>query len=190
MTDERAFVLLLTGPAGAGKSAAADAWATGQRRHAAHIALDDVREFVRAGWADPRDGWSPETDWQYGIARRNCADMARRYVAEGITCVIDDAIFPRWESANYAGWENLLAETPHCLIVLLPSYDAITARNARRAGRRLLAPEMLRTIYDMMFPWGEQQDAPIINTTSLTIAQTAQEIERVIAQLRASGRLK
>jgi chloramphenicol 3-O-phosphotransferase len=188
MAEERAFVLLITGPAGAGKSAAADAWATGQARPTAHIELDNVREFIRSGWADPRDGWSSETDRQYNIARRNCADMARRYVAEGITCVIDDAIFPLWERVNYAGWSQLLAETPHTMIVLLPSYATIAERNARRHGLRLLAPDMLRTIYDMMLPWREQHDFPVIDTSQLTIAATVLEIQQVVAHLELRGR--
>jgi adenylylsulfate kinase-like enzyme len=88
MMEQRAFVLLITGPAGAGKSAAAAAWAAGRATLTAHIALDDVREFIAADYADPRDGWTIETQRQYDIARPNCADMARRYVAAGITCVI------------------------------------------------------------------------------------------------------
>ncbi len=178
--------MLVTGPAGAGKSATAEAWASAQGPYSAHIELDAVREFVKAGLADPRDGWTPETDWQYNIARRNCADMARRYVAEGITCVIDDAIFPLWEQVNYAGWSHLLAETPHTLIILLPSYATVAARNAQRHGRRLLAPDMLRTIYDMMLPWRDQRDFPIIDTSSLTIAQTAQRMLSALDDLHVT----
>lgn len=173
--------LLITGPAGAGKSAAADHWATRQTHPTAHIDVDDVRELLKSGLADPRDGWSPATARQYTIARANCADMARRYVAEGITCVITDAIFPLWESVNYTGWSEALGETPHEMIVLLPSYEAVAARNARRHGRRLLAPAMLATIYEMMLPWREQQRFPVIDTSSLSIAETAQAITETCA---------
>jgi len=182
-----AFVLLVSGPAGAGKSAAADAWASAQEPYSAHIELDAVREFVRSGWSDPRVGWNAVTDWQYAIARRNCVDMARRYVAEGITCVIDDAIFPLWEQVNYAGWSQLLAETPHYLIVLLPSFATVAARNVQRHGRRLLPPDLLRTIYDMMLPWRDQQAIPVLASSSLTIAQTAQRMQRVLDDLRGTG---
>lgn len=180
MAEGSAFVLLVSGPAGAGKSAAADAWASRQAPYTAHIELDNVREFVRSGLADPRAGWTPETERQYSIARRNCADMARRYVAEGISCVIDDAIFPLWEQVSYAGWRRLLAETPHSLVILLPTYEAVAERNARRDGRRLLAQAMLRTIYDMMLPWRDQRDFPVIDSTSLTITDTAQQMVRLL----------
>ena len=56
MTDAGAFVLLISGPPGAGKSAAADAWASAYPGCAAHIELDSVRELVKSGFADPRDG--------------------------------------------------------------------------------------------------------------------------------------
>ncbi len=57
MPQAQPFVLLITGPAGAGKSTAAAAWAARQTSPTAHISLDDVREFMVAGYADPRDGW-------------------------------------------------------------------------------------------------------------------------------------
>lgn len=182
MTDTGAFILFITGPAGAGKSAAADAWASARPGCAAHIELDSVRELVKSGFADPRDGWSDATDWQYRIARANCADMARRYVAKGITCVVDDAIFPHWEAADYAGWSRLLDAIPQRLVILLPDFETILARNAQRSGRRLLAPEMLRVIYDMMTPWREQRVYPVINSSALSIAQTAQRIQQALDQ--------
>jgi chloramphenicol 3-O-phosphotransferase len=177
VTANGAFVLFISGPAGAGKSAAANAWASARPGCAAHIELDGVREMVKSGFADPRDGWSDATDRQYRIARANCADMARRYVAEGITCVIDDAIFPLWEASDYAGWSRLLDAAPHRLVILLPDFETTLARNVQRSGRRLLSPDLLRVIYDMMLPWREQQAYPVLDTSTLTIAQTAQRIQ-------------
>ncbi len=175
---ERAFILLITGPAGAGKSALADAWASAQARPTAHISLDDIRELVRSGYADPQHGWTPEAARQHRIARSLCADMARRYVAEDFSCVIDDAIFPLWEEVDDSAWRNVLGDTPTYLIVLLPTYETVAERNALRSGRRLLEHPMLRTIYDMMLPWRQRLDIPIIDTTSLTIAETVSEVGR------------
>lgn len=180
MADSDPFILFITGPAGAGKSAAADAWARSRPGYTAHIELDNVRECIKGGYADPRDGWTPDADWQYRITRANCADMARRYLAEGITCVIDDAIFPLWEDVNYAGWNQLLGTAPRRLIILLPDFETILARNAQRSGLRLLSPEMLRVIYDMMLPWRDQQSYPVINSSRLSIAQTAQRIQSAL----------
>lgn len=186
MPKEGAFALLLTGPAGAGKSAAARAWATARPGFSAHIQLDDVREQIIGGFADPIEGWSAQTQCQYEIARENCADMARRFVGEGIACVIDDAIFPLWEGVDYTGWRRLLADVPHMLVVLLPRYEVVVARNNRRQGRRLLAPALLRTIYDMMMPWAEQSEFPVIDNSALSLAETAQAIQRQVERLRPS----
>ena len=113
--------------------------------------------------------------------------MARRYVAAGITCVIDDAIFPQWRSVSYAGWCQLLPEPARRLVVLMLSFAAVAERNAHRHGRRLLAPEMLSTIYDMMTPWCEQSDYHVIDTSTLSIAKTALAIEQAVASMREQG---
>ena len=49
--------LLITGPAGAGKTATADRWTRQQSRPAIHLSLDDVRDQVKS-WATRtrRDG--------------------------------------------------------------------------------------------------------------------------------------
>ena len=70
-------VLLITGPAGAGKSATADAWARSRPFPCAHVSLDDIREQVKSGFAYPPDGWNDETQRQYDLARGNVATMAR-----------------------------------------------------------------------------------------------------------------
>lgn len=187
MENLDAFVLLVTGPAGAGKSAAAHAWAAGRATSTAHIQLDDVRELIVAGFADPRDGWTAETQRQYELARRQCADMARRYVAAGVTTVIDDAIFPLWESCDYAGWDAALGDTPHYLVTLLPDEASIIARNAQRHGRRLLTTDLLHVIYAMMEPWRDQQRFPVLDTSALSIAETALAIQRAVDILRTRG---
>lgn len=180
MAGSDPFILFVAGPAGAGKSAAADAWARSRPGYTAHIELDNVREYIKGGYADPRDGWSPDVDWQYIITRANCAHMARRYVAEGITCVIDDAIFPLWEDVDYTGWRQLLGATPRQLVILLPDFETILTRNAQRSGSRLLSPQMLRVIYDMMLPWRDQQIYPVIDNSALSVAQTAQRIQSAL----------
>lgn len=181
---ESAFVLLLTGPAGAGKSAAARAWASMQPGYVAHIELDNVRDQIVTRFADPRDGWNAEADRQYAIARQNCADMARRYIGEGILCVVDDAIFPLWDRVNYEGWRQALGDVPHVLIALMPSFAAVEVRNAQRSGNRLLAPDMLHTIYSMMEPWRDQSEVPVLDTSTLTIEGTAQAIQHTLDRLR------
>jgi hypothetical protein len=175
--------VLLTGPAGAGKSAAADRWASGRASPTAHIALDEVRKLVKAGYADPADGWNDEAARQLDVARRGCAALARVYVEAGITCVVDDAIFPDWEDAGYAPWERALGRLPHALIVLMPSYEIVRARNALRVGRERLPEDMLCTIYEMMLPWWRQTRCPVLDNSSWSLDETAARVQEAVRAL-------
>jgi AAA domain len=176
------FVLLLTGPAGAGKTTVAAEWASTRVTQTAHLSLDDVRDFVKSGYADPEDGWNEETHAQYDLARDLCAKIARRYVASGIGCAIDDAIFPEWPAVGYDGWHRALADVPHALVVLLPRLDAARRRSeAGHEGHRRLRPETVQMIYDDMLPW-RNSDLPIaiIDNSDLSVADTVAELDRAL----------
>ena len=182
--NDRPFILLLTGPAGAGKTTAARAWASKQQRPTAHIPLDDVREFVKSGFANPPDGWHEEVGRQYRLARQGCATLAINYINAGFLCVIDDAIFPEWEEVNYAGWQELLAGAPHYLIVLFPDFEYLVQRNRQRSGNRLLSEAMLRVIYDLMLPWRDQDAVPVIDNSKLSIDETVEALEVEVGRVR------
>lgn len=178
MTDRREpFILMVIGPAGAGKTTVADAWARSQAVPTLHLSLDDFRELVKSGYADPQLGWDAETGRQLALARAAIADVAPRYLDSGYCCVIDDAVFPDWPEVSLQRWQDELAGARLRPIVLLPSFDAILQRNQLRTGARLLDGSMLRVIYEMMEPWREQAAVPVIDTTRLTVEETVAEIE-------------
>jgi hypothetical protein len=185
------YVLLLTGPAGAGKTAVADAWARRQPHPTVHLSLDDVRDLVKAGYANPEDGASPEMWRQLDLARRGCVALATLYVGAGFRCVIDDAIFPDWEPAGYERWHTALGNTPHHLVALLPSFEMLIARNAVRRGRRRLREETLRVIYERMLPWRERPDVQQIDNSDLSIDEAAARLAKIAEafaeQLRGAG---
>jgi hypothetical protein len=105
-----------------------------------------------------------------------------------VACVIDDAIFPLGASLNYDdGWRIALGDTPHLFIALLPDEATVIKRNAYRHERRLLAPDMLHVIYEMMKPWRDQERFPVIDTTRLTISEVALAIERTVHSMREKG---
>ena len=179
---EEPFVLLLTGPAGAGKTTVAAQWASNRTSPTAHISLDDVRDFLKAGYANPEDGWNEVTQSQYDLARELCATMARRYVESGITCAVDDAIFPEWPEVGYAGWVRALGDIPHALVVLLPRLEVARKRNdAGHDGHRRLGPETLQTIYDDMLPWRDSA-VPVIDNSELSVAETVAEVNRALEE--------
>lgn len=171
------YLLLLTGPAGAGKTAAAASWAASQRQPTIHLSLDDVRDFVRSGYANPEDGWTAEAQRQYELARTACCMLARLYISAGFNCVIDDVIFPRWRQVSYEAWCPELQGIVHQMVILLPDFDVLPSWNRRRRGHRQLTVKTLRTIYDMMLPWREQDEFPVIDTTGMSVEQTVKAIQ-------------
>ena len=178
----RPFVLLVTGPAGAGKTTAAAAWAAAQAYPTAHVSLDAVRLNIRSGLAHPEDGWNRETQRQYELARRACAGLARLYVRHGFTCVIDDAIFPDWKPVGYAGWRSQLRGVSLGMVVLLPTLAIVARRNRRRrdGDHPPLPTDLVRTIYEMMLPWVQQSRFPVIDTSTLSIAETVAAINAAV----------
>jgi len=174
-------LLLLSGPAGAGKTTVADAWARRQPRPTLHLSLDDLRDRVKAGYANPEDGATPAMLEQLDLARSGCALLARLYRSRGYGCVIDDVIFPVWPPAAYEHWQRALDDLPHRLVVLLPRFEVLVERNAARAGHRRLQERTLRQIYERMLPWRDMPEVPVIDTSDLTVAESVDRLARVLA---------
>ena len=171
--------VLLIGPAGAGKTSVARYWADHRAEPTAHISLDDVREWVRAGFADPQAGWNEQCEAQYRLARRTCGFAARNHLANGISCIIDDAVFPDWPAIGIGGWQRHVG--PGLLtVVLLPGLDVVLARNAGRSGRRRLSDEMVALIHGRMAGW-YGSGLPIIDNSRLDVPATAAALDQVLA---------
>ena len=173
-------VILLTGPAGAGKTATASAWARSHRHPTVHLSVDAIRKFVKSGYANPEDGWDEETQRQYDLAQTACSMVAREYVESGYCCAIDDAVFPDWPEVGYGKWQAVLAPIQHKLIALLPSFDKVLERNRARSGISRLKESTLRIIYDKMIEWRDHSDAVAIDNSDLTIEETVEALERCL----------
>lgn len=179
--DGRAGVVLLTGPAGAGKTVAARAWASTRPYPTAHVSIDEVRRFLRSGDANPEDGWTGVAAAQHDLARAIVADMAERYAGKRIRLIVDDAIFPSREVVGEEGWRRALRGTTHTLIVLLPSFNVVRERNRLRDGEERLREETLRAIYEEMRNWRDR-GVPVIDNTELTVDETVASIERSLGE--------
>jgi predicted kinase len=180
-------VLLVTGPAGAGKTTAADRWARRQRQPAIHLSLDDVRDLVKSGYANPEDGTTPEMWRQLALARDACAQIAKLYVASGFCCVIDDAVFPRWPEAGLDAWVQALRPLSCRLAVVLPRFDVIVGRNRVRTGHRRLREETLRVIYDEMQRWRDEPDVDIFEHSEATPDEVAAWLTSIASGGPAGG---
>ncbi|MFF0464226.1 AAA family ATPase [Streptomyces mexicanus] len=178
------LAVLLIGPAGAGKTSVAKHWAEHRPVPTAHISLDDVREWVRSGFADPQSGWNDHSEAQYRLARRTCGFAARNFLANGISCILDDAVFPDRPVVGLGGWKRHVG--PGLLpVVLLPGLDVVLERNAERTGNRRLTDEEVARIHGRMAGW-YGSGLPIIDNSQLDIPTTARLLDEVLARAIAS----
>ncbi|MFE2103245.1 Pro-rich N-terminal domain-containing protein [Streptomyces sp. NPDC059468] len=178
------LAVLLIGPAGAGKTSVAKYWADHRRVPTAHISLDDVREWVRAGYANPQSGWNGNSEAQYRLARRTCGFAARNFLANGISCILDDAVFPDRPVVGLGGWKRHVG--PGLLpVVLLPGLDIVLERNAERTGNRRLTDEEVARIHGRMAGW-YGSGLPIIDNSQLDVPGTAQVLDDVLTRAIAS----
>ncbi|MGW4378842.1 AAA family ATPase [Kitasatospora sp. NPDC004531] len=172
------IAVLLIGPAGAGKTTVARHWAERRPTPTAHISLDDVREWVQAGFANPQSGWNTASEAQYRLARRTCGFACRNYLANGISCIIDDAVFPDRPAIGLGGWKRHIG--PGMIpVVLLPGLDRVLARNAERSGNRRLSDDEVARIHGRMAGW-RTSGLPIIDNSNLTVPETAAALDQAI----------
>ncbi|MDT0379082.1 AAA family ATPase [Streptomyces sp. DSM 42041] len=179
-----AVAVLLIGPAGAGKTTVARHWADSRPVPTAHISLDDVREWVRSGFADPQSGWNDHSEAQYRLARRTCGFAARNFLANGISCILDDAVFPDRPVVGLGGWKRHVG--PGLIpVVVLPGLDVVLERNAERTGNRRLSDEEVAHIHGRMAGW-YGSGLPIIDNSRQDVATTARMLDDVVARSLAS----
>ncbi|MFD8483312.1 AAA family ATPase [Kitasatospora sp. NPDC059673] len=172
------IAVLLIGAAGAGKTTVARYWAERRPTPTAHISLDDVREWVQAGFANPQSGWNTASEAQYRLARRTCGFACRNYLANGISCIIDDAVFPDRPAIGLGGWKRHIG--PGMIpVVLLPGLDRVLARNAQRSGNRRLSDDEVARIHGRMAGW-RTSGLPIIDNSNLTVPETAAALDQAI----------
>ncbi|MEU9333443.1 AAA family ATPase [Streptomyces sp. NPDC048290] len=174
------LAVLLIGPAGAGKTSVAKYWADHRRVPTAHISLDDVREWVRSGFADPQSGWNDHSEAQYRLARRTCGFAARNFLANGISCILDDAVFPDRPVVGLGGWKRHVG--PGLLpVVLLPGLEIVLERNAQRSGNRRLGDEEVARIHGRMAGW-YGSGLPIIDNSHLDVPGTAHVLNETLTR--------
>ena len=136
-------VILLSGPAGAGKSTVAEALCERFDRMI-HIEVDTLRHWVRAGYRHP---WmdDEQTREQLDLAIRNASAVARESIASRYAVVVSDVI----HAAQAARYRELLAGAgvPVHLVTLLPTLEVTMARDEAR-GHSI--PDRVRAVHDAL----------------------------------------
>lgn len=130
-TSQNAPVFIITGTPGAGKSSVAVALM--QRFSLGlHIAVDDLREWVVSGIAQPVSVWTVETSRQFRLARQAAFQVARLYAEADFAVAIDDVIAPA-ETQELI--ETTLSDHMVHKVLLRPALDVALRRNAERANK-------------------------------------------------------
>jgi chloramphenicol 3-O-phosphotransferase len=158
-----AQVLLLAGPAGAGKSTLARAWCH-TPPVAAHVQLDSVRELLVQGLVDPRAvGQSGQAEqWRASVAA-TCA-LVRSFAESGIDVAVDDVLLP---TDAEGVWLPLFTSLAMRLVVVLPSLDESLARGRRRDKH--VPGHLVRAQYAGSARWPRQRH---LDTTGQTVEES------------------
>lgn len=169
-------VLFVTGPSGAGKSTAALAWASSRPLPCALIDHDHIRHFIKSGFADPGLGWDARAQRQWELARSICCDLARRYTAAGIDCVLD-AFSPVPDFQDWAaGLDGIVLR----VAVLLPPLDIVLMRNAQRVGEARLSEQSVRENYGWMEGWRRVPTALVIDNSDMSVDEVVRQLGRLL----------
>lgn len=168
-------VLLVTGPGGAGKSTACEAFAKTAVGVWAYLSQDDIRQLIRAGFKNPSQGWDDETQVQWDVSINICADMAKRYQEHGINCIID-CFAPK---GTFDKWEQALNGINYKIIVLLPGVEETIKRNNQRTGDAKLNESQVKEHHEWHAMWEGDQRAKVIDTTTLDVGDVVKKIGEV-----------
>ncbi len=126
-------VMLITGPAAAGKTTVAEAFAVSRPQPTVLVRHDAVRDCVRSGRAPEGELFGPEAEQQWRLARAVCTATLRIYLLGGFDCVID-AFVPEsdteWRAATPPG-------VAFRSFVLMPPLEVVLRRNRRRPRGRM-----------------------------------------------------
>ena len=134
-------VIVITGPAGAGKSSVAQAICERFDRML-HIEVDTLRHWVVAGYRHPWAGDAQAAE-QRLLATRNASAVARESVAMRYAAIIDDVV----TSGVAEQYREALAglRVPVHFVTLLPSLEVTAERDGRRSAS---VPDRARALHE------------------------------------------
>lgn len=130
--QDTAAVIILTGPAGAGKSTVAVALA-GRFERAAIVEADVLRDMIVSGYASPVPGQADpaEAAAQIRLGQHNATALARSFASAGFTAIVVDVLERTGELDAYL---RDLAGLDVAFVTLLPDPATVTARDDARPG--------------------------------------------------------
>jgi len=160
-----------------------------------HVPVDDLREWVVSGIAQPVPEFTAETGRQFRLARGAAAQVAARYADAGFAVALDDVIH---EPDAEACFVAPLAPRTVYKVLLQPSLDVTLARNIGRTNKDFDTTVLADAIRGNHRSLGEKNTFDrgwtIIDNAELNVEQTVDAIlesmlQDVINFRRLSGSL-
>lgn len=171
-------ILIITGPAGAGKSTACEAFAKDSEGTWALISQDHIRTFIKAGFKNPSDKpWTDDTQKQWDVSQAICGDILRRYKDMEINCIME-CFAPK---GSFDKWERHLEKLDYKLIVLLPHVNEAIHRNGQRTGAALLKEAEVQEQHEWFSAWVDDSKVTLIDNTKMSVADTVNAIKQTIS---------
>lgn len=171
-------ILLVTGPAGAGKTTACRLLAETGEGTWAFVAQDDIRQFVKAGYMRGELDWTEETHRQWNVSTNILGKIAREYQAQGINCVIE-CFAP---IGRYSQWVDAFHGVDYTLIILMTDVDTAIKRNAMRRGEARLRDDQIREFHGWFEGFHKISEAHFIDTTTSSPKTIAQSMLRLVSE--------
>lgn len=170
-------IIVVSGLPGVGKSTAARELAS-RFEHAAHVEADRLHELIVSGGEAPGlDGISPQARRQLDLRLKNACLVARSFVDEGFTAIIDDIVI----GPAVGDLQEHLGDVPFTFVMLLPDFAHVKQRwidmESPFADRWDWIDDEIRNRTERLGLW--------LDTTLLTPTETA---DHVVAHLVGSGR--
>ncbi len=141
-------LVILAGPAHAGKSAVAEALCQRYDRML-HIEVAVLRDFLRMGRLRPWDATTAGRR-QRGLLIASTCDLARRFLGAGYGVIIDDVATP----GDLPLYRDALAGCGHAvhLVLLLPPLDAVLEAERERPSE-WHGSERLESLHRQLQAW-------------------------------------
>jgi len=132
-------LIILTGPAGAGKNTIAAAYAK-LANHCAVIDVDTIRQMLVAPHKAPWEGEEGRAQHELGI--RNACALAKNFLENGCNVLVLDVVPEELVSLYRKELSSVAAK----VVLLLPTWDEIMRRNDNR--EQFISDEEIDLLYE------------------------------------------
>ena len=164
------MIVLFGGAAGVGKTTIARLWCQSRIR-SVHIQLDEVRNLIVSGLADPQVQ-TVEQRAQYVHSVDACAALARSFASDGYDVALDDVFEPQ---PTHELWLPQLRGLDIRLVILHPPLEVALSRMTSR--KKQVSEYNIRSQHVSMNNWPLSHR---IDSGKLTPAQTLGCVEAIL----------